>query len=752
MTVSHGDSKQTQTVLRHCANCWREVKGASFQYCPSCGAALSADAEPGMRVGTAPNLLVLSVNNAVIYIGRSPDNDVSLDHPAVSRRHARLEWRPGETRWYVVDEGSARGTFVDYQQVPHGALGHPVNPGDTLWIAPYAFRLVSGEQNQQHQFEPAHLRLDAASLVRTVKHERRRATIPILNLESMPLSFRPGEFIALVGGSGAGKSTLMKALLGLEPAQQGSVYVSARPFIENGQAQQFAAMHAVVGYVPQDDVVHHDLTVREAIDYIARFRLASDLTQGERLDYIYETLITVELWPHRDKLIRRLSGGQRKRVNIALELLARPRLLFLDEPTSGLDPGLDLSIMEMLRAWATDPDDPRTIILVTHATENVTNCKYVAFMAPGGFVVYFGPPERALAHFGVTRFAEIYRLVGGYQLPELVTGEESASTQPDVRELVNQFHQSRDYFQYVEMRALSQAEVESARAGARARQERGEATWGTAARQRFRNQLRLLISRYWKLLRRDRMSFAVLLLQGLFVAGLLRTVARPDTFLPRGAEDAQTVLFIMACAAVWLGILNASKEIVKEQDIYERERRYGLAAAPYVLSKLVVLALVGAFQMGSLLLLIGFHFALPARGVLGAWSPAWLEWFITLELTLVAGLALGLCLSAYTRTSDAATAATFVLLLIQVMFAGLFFPDAAWADALSILTFSRWGLEGAAVTANLNGILQAAVGSSYRPEPAYTFSPMHLLAQWAILGGYTGLLTFGAIWRQRRKR
>ncbi len=736
-------------IRQTCLNCWQPVVETGAKFCPTCGVNLAEWGETTVSPHSDTN--VIPLNHSPVTMGRAADNDVCLDHPAVSAYHAHLEWRETEQAWFVVDERSAKGTFVNYRQVAHGLAGQPLNPAtDTLWIAPYSFRLGGDAQAGPQQFEPAHLRLDAVDLVRNIKHEGSGNNIHILNLEETPLSFRPGEFIALVGGSGAGKSTLMKALLGLDPAQQGTVFVGERPFITDGEAQRFQAMHAVVGYVPQDDIVHHELTPLEALDYIARLRLSPDLSREERLVFIQETLETVELWPHRDKLIRKLSGGQRKRVNIALELLARPRLLFLDEPTSGLDPGLDLAVMELLRDWATDPVDPRTIILVTHATENVTRCKYVAFMAPGGFVVYFGPPQRALAHFGVERFAEIYRLVGAYQLPELaaaVNGQDGTTL--DVHELAQKFQNSADHFHYVQARQLMAEDpgTETAIAPTKTHTSR----FSTAAREQFGRQFRLLTPRYWKLIRRDRLNFLIMLLQGLLVAGLLWAVAKPDIFQVKGAENAQTVLFIMACAAVWLGILNATKEIVKEQDIYGRERRYGLAAAPYVLSKLCVLAGIGAIQMGTMLWLISFRITFPPHGVLGSWSPTGLEWFITLELTLLAGLALGLFLSATMKTIDAATAVMFVLLLIQVMFAGLFFPDAAWADILSVFTFSRWGLEGVGITADLNGLLAAAIGSAYRPDAAYTYSPWHLLGRWAILCGYAALFSLLAVWRLARK-
>lgn len=738
-----------------CPNCWGQLTAGDSRFCPTCGINLddwstSAVLPVSQRQDNLP-ANIITLNQTPLTIGRSPQNDIQLNHPAISEFHARLERRDEGQTWFVVDETSAKGTFINYQRIPSGSEGLPIQPeSDTLWIAPFAFRLSTSQQ-QPNQFEPAHLRLDAQNLIRTVKHEGSGKPIQILNLEPTPLSFRPGEFTALVGGSGAGKSTLMKALLGLEVAQNGTVFISGRPFIENGETHRFAAMHAIVGYVPQDDIVHKELSPLEALDAIAQFRLSPDLTKEERLTYIQETLTTVELWPHRDKLIRKLSGGQRKRVNIALELLARPRLLFLDEPTSGLDPGLDLSVMELLQRWATDPEDPRTIILVTHATENVTACKYVAFLAPGGYVVYFGPPQKALEYFGVDRFAEIYRQVGQYKMPEPTATNDGEPDPSDVRHLAQRFQKSRDYFQYVEARQLSE-KTASQQESVMPKPKRSLFQVDPAARQQFQRQLSILTGRYWKLIRRDRMNFFVMLLQGLLVAGLLWAVARPDTFQAKGAENAQTVLFIMACAAVWLGILNATKEIVKEQDIYGRERRYGLNAAAYVLSKLLVLGAIGVFQMGTLLFIISFQITFPDGGALGSWSPAWLEWFVTLEMTLLAGLALGLFLSSISKSVDAATAVMFVLLLIQVMFAGLFFQDAAWADLLSNITFSRWALEGIGTTADLNGLLQAALGSVYMADSAYNFSPLHLLARWGILVSYIGLFAFLASLQQSRKR
>ena len=179
--------------------------------------------------------------------------------------------------------------------------------------------------------------------------------------------------MALVGGSGAGKSTLMKTLLGIEPTTSGTVFLNGDDLRRN-----FDLYRTQIGYVPQDDIVHADLTVEEVLTYACQLRLPPDTNISTVVDH---TLEQIKLEHVRHTFIRDLSGGQRKRVSIGVELLADPKLFFLDEPTSGLDPGLDKEMMKLLRELA---DQGRTIILVTHATANLEVCNRIAFMGRGG--------------------------------------------------------------------------------------------------------------------------------------------------------------------------------------------------------------------------------------------------------------------------------------------------------------------------------------------------------------------------------
>ncbi len=240
----------------------------------------------------------------------------------------------------------------------------------------------------------------------------------------------PVAFVALVGGSGAGKSTLMDALNGLRPAQKGTVLYNNVDYYH-----AVAAFSTQLGYVPQDDIVHRDLTVERALYYAARLRLPSDFTKEQIQWRIDEVLEDVEMTERRKLLVSKLSGGQRKRVSIALELLANPGIFFLDEPTSGLDPGLDRKMMMLLRQLA---DRGRTIILVTHATNNINICDYVCFLAQGGRLAYYGPPNEAKTYFEKVDFAEIYSTL------------EPTKEQPDIPiQAEERFLASPDYQHYI---------------------------------------------------------------------------------------------------------------------------------------------------------------------------------------------------------------------------------------------------------------------------------------------------------------
>ena len=337
---------------------------------------------------------------SVLTVGRDPQSNVALDHPAISRTHARIT--PGaEPGSYVIEDAdSSNGTFVNGERI---AAGEPrsLRPGDVIRVGPIKF--VFAPERLEQVDESRDLGLDALHLKKFVGKGFNL-------LQDISLSIRPREFVAIVGVSGSGKSTLLDALNGFRPATDGAVLVNGTDLYRN-----FDAYRTNLGYVPQDDTIHKELPVYEALNYAARLRLPADTTPAERQKRVMEVLETLGLTERKDVQIQRLSGGQRKRVCIGTELLTRPGLFFLDEATSGLDPGTERQMMRVLRKLA---DQGHTILLVTHATKNVMLCDQAVFLAKGGHLAYYGPPEKALSHFGVEDFDAIYEKLEGESTPE----------------------------------------------------------------------------------------------------------------------------------------------------------------------------------------------------------------------------------------------------------------------------------------------------------------------------------------------
>jgi len=715
------------------------------------------------QAATVARSYPLDPSDPQITIGRE-GSDIVLENPQVSRNHATIERADG--KHVLRDAGSTNGTFVNGQRVSQ----HTLVPGDVIQIG--AFKLVyDGDSLDQYDQRGA-LRIDARNLTREV----RRGGKTRLILKDVSLSIAPREFVALVGGSGTGKSTLMNALSGYVQASGGHVFVNGDDYYRN-----FDAYRTVLGYVPQDDIIHRTLPVDRALGYAAQLRLPADTARAEITKRIAQVLEDVEMTPHRDTLVDNLSGGQRKRVSIGAELLADPSLFFLDEPTSGLDPGLEKKMMYTLRRLA---DSGRTIVLVTHATANISQCDHVAFMSDGR-LVYFGPPAEALAFFNVSSgdFADIYTKLEGAASPQdpdrwlvvqrdlqveydswvaqhqtidnrrqTISPEPSSivhrpsSGAPMLAELWEiKFRAAPQYQQYVAGRLAqtpSGPVADSAEATGR----------GGAPRVSPLRQFGILARRYLDLIVQDRRNLLILLLQAPIIGLLLMLVSKSDAIVgdTAFASEGKKVLFMLATVAVWFGIINAAREITKESAIYRRERLANLRIGPYVLSKILVLTLLVLIQSLILLVLIGLKVQLPAMGAL---LPAWTELFVTTFLTSLAGLAMGLAISSSSSSPDRAISVVPLALIPQILFAGVIF---SLGDGLTIqrllswFTISRWAMDAYGTTVNLND-LPFQPGMLRVPKDEYTFTAAHLLSRWLILLAYMAVCLGITAWQLKRR-
>ncbi len=543
-------------------------------------------------------------------------------------------------------------------------------------------------------------------------------------LDNVSLVIEPGQVVALVGGSGAGKSTLMRTLLGIEPTSAGQVQLNGHPLREH-----FDTYRHQIGYVPQDDIIHGDLTVEEALGYAAKLRLPPD--QNHR-KIIHVTLHQIGMLEHKGTLVRDLSGGQRKRISIGVELLADPQLFFLDEPTSGLDPGLDKKLMQLLRQLA---DQGRTIVLVTHATSNIHLCDRVAFMGQGGRLCYFGPPAAAQKFFELKTpdFADIYN--------------ELARSEAIVRSWAYRYQTAPDHDTYITQRLKA------------LHQKHPTPPADRPPETNFLEQIQLLSDRYSQLMLRDRVNLAIALLTApIGILLILLAVQNHGAFILDSPMDIHTaptalrVLFIFTCAGLWVGLSSSLQEIVKEAAIYRRERLVNLNLNAYLGSKFGVLGLLTIGQTFLMMGMIQIGFQAPIH-MMFPWS---IGVMITTFLTLLTSVNLGLMVSALVKNISQANSALPLLLIPQIIFSGVLFKSEGIGRLLSWLTLSRWSIGAYGTLTDINGLIPAAIGDGTMPQP---FSPTdvynptfsNLLVNWLMLLLHT-LIYLWITWHLQKRK
>jgi ABC transport system ATP-binding/permease protein len=661
-------------------------------------AALPQPARKPERAGRAPSS-IMRLPARVLRIGRADDNDVLVSDLSVSRHHAELHKAAQGGGYGIIDLGSHNGTYLNGQRIAAASI----TENDVLGIGLATFRLAGDEL--QEFIDTGDISLNARGL--TVRLPSGKV---ILDNVSFPLGERC--LLGVIGPSGAGKSTLLGALTGMRPATEGSVLYDDRDLYAD-----YAELRHRIGLVPQENILHMQLSARRALRYAAELRFPKDTSPAERERRIGEVLGELSLTEHADTRASSLSGGQQKRVNVALELLTKPSLLLLDEPTSGLDPGLDMSVMEMVSGLARDG---RTVIVVTHSVANLDVCDRLLVLVPGGKVAYFGPPADGLRHFGMPGWAQVFR---------------AFEAEPD-RDWAGEYRRSAFCAQYVT--AAGQAD-RSAAAGVRA----------VPPPPRSRNrlaQLSTLARRYLAVIAADRNYVAVLALLPIILGGLIRAVPDPGGLTGPDNVNAQPVLLILIMGACLTGVANAVRELVKERAIYTRERAAGLSAAAYLWSKLVVLGLISALQ-AVLLVLIGVVGRPPPPQGAFLTSLPLVELVLAIAVLAIASMTVGLLISSLVNSSDKTMPLLVVAVLVLVVLSGGVFPlnGKAGLDQFSWLSPSRWGFGATASTSSLNQISPPVPGTS--PDPLWNHSP-HI---WLLEMTMQLVLTAGFIWLTWRR-
>lgn len=682
---------------------------------------------------TRPKLDLKSIQEGSVVLGRVESEHYAsmvLDAPTVSRHHAVIT--RNAQKQYILQDTSTNGTFVNQQRIDQPVQ---LNEGDELRIGPYA--LLFRQEALEITDRGNSIRLDAHDLFRKVKRNGEEIVI----LDHLSLAVEPGQLVALVGGSGTGKTTLLKTLLGLEPNHSGEVYLNG-----DDLEQHFNLYRNRIGYVPQDDIVHQDLTVEEVLTYACKLRLPPDINVEQ---VIVQTLNQIRLNHVRTSFVRHLSGGQRKRVSIGVELLADPRLFFLDEPTSGLDPGLDKEMMMLLRELA---DQGRTIILVTHATANIEVCDRIAFLGRGGRLCYFGPPQEATSFFGMPAdlkyFADIYL--------QLEQGKTEIAVQQQVQSWSQTFRNSDSYHRYVETPLSLGYDSEA---------QSGESLASLGSKASTLRQLMILSQRHLKLVLRDRFSLMLALLVAPLGISLISLALGDKTpFAQLGDRDptqaplALRVLLIFTCAAIWVGLSGSIQEIVRESNIYIRERLVNLKLHTYLGSKVLVRSVLAAIQSCLIITAILIQFRFPASNEIGI--PWFLGLGVTTFLTLLASTCFGLMVSTIVKNESQASITLPLILLPQIIFSGVLFEFGKFTlenpvSGISWLTVSRWSVGAYGSLVGLNNMVpestDAIICKIFKENPVYDSELSNLRMSWEFLCLHAMVYLAVALFQQKRK-
>jgi len=619
-------------------------------------------------------------------IGRAASCTVCLPHVSISRIHAVIHYTHG--KWMLEDRHSRNGLTLNSVPV-YGQM--ELHEHDTIRIC-RELLIFMGGYLEVIESCAAGVRLQVNDLCKAVTESAGLSSKTKVLLNHVSLGIQPGELIAIIGGSGAGKTTLLNAICGYTTKTSGSVLIDGQDFDQN-----YATLKSIIGYVPQQDIVFDSLSLEKMLDYAAQMRMPEDTTPQERKKRINDVLDIVKLSGHKSTLIRKLSGGQRKRASIAVELLADPSLFFLDEPTSGLDAGTEESLMQSL--WELSRKG-KTVILVTHSTLKLDLCDRIIAMGNGGRLCYMGHSSHAPTFFGVERLPQIYDKLDN----------ESAKWEATF----------------------------SARQSNRISAEKKTTIRGRKSVGGWR-QYCILTTRYADIMLRNRKQILGIIGQALIFALVLSWVTDDKVYHEFGST--QTVNFVNACLGMWMGLFLSIQEITKERSIIRREYMANLKLTPYVLSKATVLGLLAAaqvivLQLAVVLLNQIFDKPIPNTSLL---CPPMLENGITLWMISFASICLGLTVSALVRQPE--RIAPYVL-MPQIVLSGVLFDlGNGGFSKISYLVFTYWGNRALCICADVNALgeaqtaIQAIPGAmpAFEAVADYTAEVENVLECWCAL-------------------
>ena len=632
-----------------------------------------------------------------VVVGRNKECGIHLSHVSVSKRHAMFSF-DGNQCW-VQDLGSTNGTYVNGRFLRGRAQ---LREKDVVTIADS--KLIYCQGAISYCTQRSGIRLEAQHIVKSVTSKNK------IICNDVSLTINPCEMVAIIGGSGAGKTTIMNCISGYSTPTQGRVFVNGMDLYQN-----YNQVKNIIGYVPQQDIVYDGLTVQSMLEYTAELRLPADTSPEERKHTIAQVLEMVDLTERKDTMIKSLSGGQKKRASIAVELLSDPKLFFLDEPASGLDPGTERNLMTTLKKMAAGG---KTVIMVTHSTLNLKMFDKIVFMGKGGNLCFCGSYDEACRFFGVNDIVDVYNMI------------------TDQSEQWKQEYQSRQTKQDTYPTTQQNAPLDS----------RG-------SEHSAMSQFSVLSRRYLNLIVNDRTRLLLLLGLPPLLTLLISLVAKEDGAFKQ-FEMTQALLFSFACSSFFIGTLNSIQEVCKERDILRREYMTVLKLQSYIGSKVFVLAIVCAVQslLSTIILFIRVK-NIPSTGYA---LPMFLEMFITAFLVSWSASITGIFVSSLVKNADRAMTLAPILLMPQLLFAGVIFDLKGVTEAISWFACCRWGMEALGASADLTNMKlrlemqypQFKLGAPDKPFYEQEFS--NVFGRWFILLVFVAVFAVASVFVLRR--
>jgi ABC-type multidrug transport system ATPase subunit len=580
-----------------------------------------------------------------VTIGRDGANTWLINDPRVSRFHAEIVLESSGT-YQIRDLKSFNGTFVNGRAVTRQVLvAHDEVSIGGVTRAFNGSTLTVGVDVEEQGIEVRNLSISIGN-TRILSH--------------LDFTLPSKSLTAIIGPSGSGKSTLLKALTGRILPSEGSVMVSACDVVSD-----YSVLRQKIGLVPQADIIHTQLTVEEALRFGAQLRLPSDSTSQEIDQRVDEVIAQLALQERRQLRVSQLSGGQKKRVSIGLELLTKPEVLVLDEPTSGLDPGLDAHVMELLRQLA---DQGQTVVVVTHAVENLGVCDNLVVLATGGHLVHFGSPETVFASTGVSQWSDLFTQLSKYEAHYETTQEINIKKSVPTRIEIN----------------------------------------ASARRSSTLKNFSTLSRRYATVIKSDRGYLALLLLTPTII-GLIcwLTASRWGYGIGQLLEiginynpTARGTTLVLVLGSIFIGLSASVQEIVKEREIFLREKNVGVGVFPYFLSKSSVLGFIATLQTTIFVSIVLFNRPVAIN------SPFGTKYFavvvVICTVLCLSSIFLGLLISSAISTPDQAMPLLVGIVMIQIVLSGaLPISTGRWVEAVGKFMPSYMSTNALASTTNL---------------------------------------------------